>query len=219
MSVLDLRDAYHTLKLTNRSQKFCGITLYYGSPTYFYLRLGMGISASPAIWQQFVEHIIQELKYPDDYKIIMDDALVFTTVANHISFQSPSTIWNKISPHKCQFFRDNLIFMGLKFIIKDEKACNTPMKDKCDAIHNLAPPKSIKELRHFCGMVHFLSSFLPKLRVLLISIYELLKKKNLFNWTNKWQQAFDHIKDLCIQLPVLHMPNPTGKFHLGSDTS
>ena len=43
----------------------------------------MGISASPAIWQQFVDHIIQELKYPDDYKIIMDDALVFTTVANH----------------------------------------------------------------------------------------------------------------------------------------
>ena len=43
----------------------------------------MGISASPAIWQQFVHHIIQELKYPDDYKIIMDDALVFTTVASH----------------------------------------------------------------------------------------------------------------------------------------
>ena len=44
---------------------------------YFYLRLGMRISASPAIWQQFVDPIIQELKYPDDYKIIMDDALVF----------------------------------------------------------------------------------------------------------------------------------------------
>ena len=40
---------------------------------------GMGISASPAIWQQFVDHIIQELKYSDDYKIIMDDALIFTT--------------------------------------------------------------------------------------------------------------------------------------------
>ena len=31
----------------------------------------MGISTSPAIWQQFVDHIIQELKYPDDYHIIM----------------------------------------------------------------------------------------------------------------------------------------------------
>ena len=48
MRVLDLRDAYHTLWLTKKSQKFCGITPYYGSPTYYYLRLGMGISASPA---------------------------------------------------------------------------------------------------------------------------------------------------------------------------
>ena len=78
MSVLDLRDGYHTLQLTKKSQKFCGITPYYGSPTYYYLRLGMGISASPAIWQQFVDHIIQELQFPDDYGIIMDDALIFT---------------------------------------------------------------------------------------------------------------------------------------------
>ena len=70
--------------------------------------------------------------------------------------------------------------MGLKFIIKDGKACYTPVKDKCDAIQNLAPPKSIKEVRYFCGMVNFLNSFLPKLCVLLIPIYELLKKKNLF---------------------------------------
>ena len=45
------------------------------------------------------------------------------------------------------------------------------------------------------------------------------KRKKHFNWTNKCQQAFDHIKDLCIQPPVLHMPNPTGKFWLESDTS
>ena len=165
----------------------------------------MGISGSPAIWQQFVDHIIQELK--DDYKIIMDNLLVFTTVTNHTEhlqdlFQVLQQFGLKISPHKCQFFRDILIYVRLKFIIKDGKACYTPMKDECDTIHNLAPPKSIKEVRHFCGMVNFLSSFLSKLRVLLIPIYELLKKKNLFNWTNECQQAFDHIKDLCIQPPV-----------------
>ena len=100
--------------------------------------------------------------------------------------------------------------MGLKFIIKDCKVCYTPMKDKCDAICNLAQPKSIKEVKHFCSMLNFLSSFLPKLRVLLISIYKLLKKKNVFKWTSECQQAFDHIKEQCIQPLVLHMPNPMG---------
>ena len=36
-TVIDLRDAYHTLRLAKESQKYCGITPYYGAPTYHYL--------------------------------------------------------------------------------------------------------------------------------------------------------------------------------------
>ena len=51
LSLADLRDAYHTLRLSERSKKFCGITPYYGSDSYLYQRLGMGLSVSPTIWQ------------------------------------------------------------------------------------------------------------------------------------------------------------------------
>ena len=61
MSVLDLRDAYHTLPLAAESQKYCSITTYYGCPTYVYLCIGMGMSCSPALWQQFVHVIWEEL--------------------------------------------------------------------------------------------------------------------------------------------------------------
>ena len=57
MSVLDLQDAYHTLPLAAESQKYCGITPYYGCPTYVYLCKGMGMSCSLTLWQQFV-HVI-----------------------------------------------------------------------------------------------------------------------------------------------------------------
>ena len=78
------------------------------------------------------------------------------------------------------------------------KACYTPIKDKCEVILNLNPPKSIKEVYvNFVAWLIFSSSFLPKLRLLLVPIYELMKKKNLFKWTQKCQQAFDIIKDLC----------------------
>ena len=54
VSTIDLRDAFHTLQLALSSQKYCGITPYYGSPTYHYLCMGMGMSVSPQIWQQFL---------------------------------------------------------------------------------------------------------------------------------------------------------------------
>ena len=54
MSVIDLRDAYHTLCLAPDSQQYCGITPYYGSDSYLYQVLPMGLKVSPAIWQQFI---------------------------------------------------------------------------------------------------------------------------------------------------------------------
>ena len=55
LSTIDLRDAFHTLQLAASSQKCCRITPYYGSPTYHYLRMGMGMSVSQQIWQQFID--------------------------------------------------------------------------------------------------------------------------------------------------------------------
>ena len=60
MSTIDLCDAFHTLHLAKTSQKYCGITPYYGSPTYHNLHTGMGISVSPQIWQQFVDLVFQD---------------------------------------------------------------------------------------------------------------------------------------------------------------
>ena len=93
------------------------------------------------------------------------------------------------------------------------------MKDKCDAIRNMMPLKTVKECRQFCGMVNFLSSFLPKLREYLIPIYALTKKKATFRWSEECQKSFDIIKDALQRPPVLRMPAGTGIFRLESDTS
>ena len=60
LSTIDLRDAFHTLWLASTSQKYCDITPYYGSPTYHYLQMGMGMSVSPHIWQQFIDLVFQD---------------------------------------------------------------------------------------------------------------------------------------------------------------
>ena len=132
MSVLDLRDAYHTLPLAEESQKYCRLTPYYGSPTYVYLRMGMGMSCSPALWQQFVHIIWEQLPNKERYKIIMDDILIFSTKEQHWEdlanlFQVLIHFGLKMSPHKCQLFRDKSVYMGLEFLIKDGTAHYTAM--------------------------------------------------------------------------------------------
>ena len=38
----------------------------------------------------------------------------------------------KLSPHKCQVFKKEIVYMGLEFQIQGDKVCYTPLKDKCE---------------------------------------------------------------------------------------
>ena len=46
MSCVDIKDAYHSIPLTERSKEFCGILPYFGSPIYRYEVLPMGIACA-----------------------------------------------------------------------------------------------------------------------------------------------------------------------------
>ena len=151
----------------------------------------------------------------------MDDTFIHLTADEHMDdlldlFKVLRKYGLKISPHKCQFFKKKIVYMGLEFQVEDDKVCYTPLKDKCEAIRNLDSPKTLKQTRAFCDMVNFLSSFLPNLRRLLIPIYNLQKK---FKWTEEAEKAFNDIKQLLINPPVLKAPTPDGLFHLESNTS
>ena len=212
LSMIDLRDAF---QLALSLPKDCGITPYYGSPTYHYLCMGMGISVSPQIWQQFVDLVFQDdlIKCKQNFDVIMDDTFIHLTAEEHMDNLMVLRKYGlKLSPHKCQFFKKKIVYMGLEFQIQGDKVCYTPLKDKCDTIRNLESPKTLRQTRAFCGMVNFLSSFLPNLHRLLIPIYDLQKKAKKFKWTEEAKKAFNKIKKLLISPPVLKAPTPDGLF-------
>ena len=78
LSTIDLRDAFHTLRLARSSQKYCGITPHYESPTY--------MSVSPPIWQQFVDLVFQDdlIKHKQNFDVIMDDTFIHLTAEEHM---------------------------------------------------------------------------------------------------------------------------------------
>ena len=91
--------------------------------------MGMGMSVSPQIWQQFGDLVFQDdlIKCKQNFDVIIDDTFIHSTEEE----------WKhglKISPHKCQFFKKKIVYMGLEFQVKDDKVCYTHLKDKCDAI-------------------------------------------------------------------------------------
>ena len=78
LSVLDLKDAFHSLRLSENSKKYCGILPYFGSASYLYQRMPMGLNVSPPIWQTYINTILNCLESRKYCAAIMDDLLLFT---------------------------------------------------------------------------------------------------------------------------------------------
>ena len=78
LSVLDLNDVFHSLRLSEASKKYCRILIYFGSASYLYQRMPMGLNLSPSIWQSYINAILDCLQSKKYYEAIMDNLLLFT---------------------------------------------------------------------------------------------------------------------------------------------
>ena len=84
----------------------------------------------------------------------MDDTFIHLTAEKHMDdlmdlFKVLRKYSLKLSPHKCQFFKKRIVYMGLEFQVHGDKVCYTPLKDKCDAIRNLESPKTLRQQELF----------------------------------------------------------------------
>ena len=57
--VLDLKDAFNSLRLLERAKKYCSILPYFKSVSYIYHRMPMGLNISPSIWQSYISAILE----------------------------------------------------------------------------------------------------------------------------------------------------------------
>ena len=226
LSVLDLKDAFHYLRLLENSRKYCGILPYFGSSSYMYQRMPMGLNVSPSIWQSYINDLLDCLQSKKYCEAIMDDIILFTP-SKGVPYEQIGRYIKcfikehglKILPKKCQLFKTSLQYMGNEIFIEGKKVYIKPLRSRLEAIQKLQPPKMPKGCRSFAGVVNLLSMLCPKLQKLLKPIYDLTRKRRPCHWGKEQQGSFMEIKCRLVKPPVLHMPNKTGRFHLYSDTS
>ena len=185
----------------------------------------VGLNISPAVWQSYINAILNCLSSRKYCKAIMDDLFLFTPSKEAHYYKLEELLKAlcknglKISPNKCQLFKTELQYMGNTMFIKDRHVCVKALRCRIEAIQQIKPPTNAKGCRSFAGMVNFVSIFCPEIQKLLKPIFELTKKSRHFIWEREHQEAFDEIKARLQKPPVLSMLDKRGKFTLYSDMS
>ena len=86
-------------------------TTIFGSASYLYQRMPMGLNISPSIWQSYINAILGCLQGRKHCKAIMDDLLLFTLLKRaHMAKLEDllkALLKNglEISPKQCQLFK------------------------------------------------------------------------------------------------------------------
>ena len=82
--VIDFKHDFHSQRLTQKSKKYYGILPYFGSASYLYQGMSMGLNISPVKWQLYFNAILNCLQNRKYCETMMDDLLLFTPDKNLI---------------------------------------------------------------------------------------------------------------------------------------
>ena len=222
---LDLQSGYWQVELTEASRPLTAFTI---GPLGFYECVWMpfGLTNALATFQYLMESCLGEmhLKWCIIY---LDDIIVFSkTPEEHVErlrgvFEKLSAAGLKLKPSKCKFFKSQITYLG-HIVSKD--GIETDPK-KITAIKDWPVPKTVTDVQSFLGFTNYYCKFIPKYAHIAQPINQLVsgenanKKKALVEWTTECQQAFEQLKLLCNQSPILAYANYRKPFKLHMDAS
>ena len=116
---------------------------------------------------------------------------------------------------KCEFVQACVTFLGHKVGFGTVR----PIDLKVQAISEFPVPQNKKDVMRFLGVVGYYRRFCQNFSIIANPMTNLLCKKNSFRWDGDCQKAFDKLKAILYNSPVLIAPNFNIPFKLYVDAS
>ena len=149
---------------------------------YEFTVMPFGLASAPGIFTQLISKVLEG--YESFSTSYIDDVLVFSeTLEDHL--EHLQAVFGRLRQHglklklkKCSFLQPETSYLGYK-IAKDGIR---PQEDKVEAIRQLNPPTSKKEIRSFIGSCSYYRKFLPNFSGIAKPLIDLTKKNTRFKW-------------------------------------
>ena len=207
-SALDMRSGYFNIELSEEAKPKTAFVP--GGPhgsKYQFNRCPFGLSQAPAYFQRLVHEVLRGLPFTFGY---LDDILIFSSgVEVHLEhlrkvFLRLREAKLKLKASKCSFFKKHIQYLG--HLVSGDGI--EPLPEKLEAVENMPPPKTPKEVRQFLGLVGYYRKFVPKFADIARPLTNLIKQDVKFEWSEKCHKTFQLLKDMLLTEPVLKYQIP-----------
>ncbi|CAD6190231.1 unnamed protein product [Caenorhabditis auriculariae] len=121
----------------------------------------------------------------------------------------------RVKKEKCEFLKPEIEYLGH---IVNAEGVKTSSK-KVEAIVKMPPPKNLKELQSFLGMITYYGKYIPNLSSESAPLNRLRQNDAEWVWGEKEQMAIDKIKKILVDSGTLAHYDPTEQIVLATDAS
>nr|XP_034304387.1 uncharacterized protein LOC117681956 [Crassostrea gigas] len=218
VSKIDLSKGYWQVPMADESKPLTAFSTPSG--LYQFRTMPFGLVNAPATFSRMMRKLLQGMNGVENF---IDDVIVFTdTFEEHLHILK--TVFERLRdaglaarPTKCFIGFDKIDCLGHM----DGNKCLEPEQDKIDAVRNAPIPQTKKQVRAFLGLAGFYRKFIPNFSAIAIPLSDLTKKgqPNKVIWTESQQRAFDTLKHMLSERPILKLPEFNETFILRTDAA
>ena len=215
---IDLRSGYHQIRVHPSDVHKTAFRTRYGH--FEFLVLPFGLTNAPATFMHLMHSIFRE-QLDDFIVIFLDDILVYSRdLSSHVAHVRKTfeilrqhSLFAKVS--KCEFFRSSVHYLG--HVVSEQGLSPDPAK--VQAVANWKVPMNVSEIRSFLGLAGYYRRFIKNFARIAAPLTNLTRKNHPFAWSLREGEAFNQLKTVLQNAPVLQLADQQKDYIVTTDAS
>lgn len=218
-STLDLKAGYWQIAVAEEDRDKTAFTSREG--LFRFVRMPFGLMNAPSTFQRVMDCVLRGLTWRTCL-VYLDDIIVFTKgpVTRHVVevamvLQRLEDAGLTLNAMKCEFAAATIKYLGHELNPDGVR----PMPSLVEAVKNFPTPQDAVEVKRFVHMAGYYRRFVPGFGARLAPLTRLLRKNAPWTWDEEQQRAFDWVKGVLTERPLLIYPDFARPFVLETDAS
>ena len=219
ITTLDLAKGYWQVPMKEEDKAKTAFTTPNG--LFQFKVMPFGLSGAPATFQRMMDRLLQGME--DFVGAYIDDVIIFSesweTHLHHVEQVLLKLKEHNLTakPGKCQFGMKECCNLG--HIVGNGSV--KPDPEKLRAVKEFPVPVTKKGVRSFLGLTEYYRKFIGNFATIATPLTDLTRKQlpDKVKWTQECTQAFENLKTVLCEAPVLVNPDFTKQFILQTDAS
>ena len=218
-SVLDLKSGFHQVNMAPSSVPFTAFVTPGGQ--YEYVRMPFGLRNAPAVFQRFINMVLESFIKDGTVVVYMDDVTLATdTIDEHIDLlgrvlRRLAEFRLEIKLKKCQFCFSEIELLGFTVSEKGIRPNNAHL----EAIKSMPFPTDANQVNKCLGLFSYFRRFVPSFSAISQPIRNSIKPGSKFEFDENCKRAFVTLREKLTSAPVLALYNPSRETELHCDAS